>query len=157
MLKQTVLTMTYSRHAETDDFDHNIFQAYWNLLFWPWDITAMLKLTICLILVVLFMIARKLYTSNMMIWWIWFISKYNREMFIKLRHSFMQRARMMGRKDYWYSKWFVSDISVLEAYGTLTILPGDPELNHVSPRLTSLTTRHKTHAQMGDFDHDVFQ
>jgi hypothetical protein len=29
-------------------------------------------------------------------------------MFIKVRHSFMQRAGMMGRKDYGYSKWFVS-------------------------------------------------
>jgi hypothetical protein len=32
---------------------------------------------------------------------------------------------MIVRKDYWYSKWFISDISVQEAYGTLTILPGD--------------------------------
>jgi hypothetical protein len=46
----------------------------------------------------------------------------------------MQRARIMGRKDCWYSKWFVIDISVHKAYGTLTILPGDPELSHVSPR-----------------------
>jgi hypothetical protein len=30
------------------------------------------------------------------------------------------------------AKWFVSDISVHEAYGTLAILPGDPELSHVS-------------------------
>jgi hypothetical protein len=28
----------------------------------------------------------------------------------------------------------VSDIGVHEAYGTLKILPGDPELSHVSPR-----------------------
>jgi hypothetical protein len=42
----------------------------------------------------------------------------------------MQRARMMGRKDYWNSKWFVGDISVHKAYGTLTILPGDLELSH---------------------------
>jgi hypothetical protein len=41
---------------------------------------------------------------------------------------------MMGRRTTDTAKWFVSDISVHKAYGTLTILPGDPELSHVSPR-----------------------
>jgi hypothetical protein len=53
---------------------------------------------------------------------------YNSEMFIESRHSFMQRARMIGRRTSDTAKWFVSDISVHKAYGTLTILPRGPEL-----------------------------
>jgi hypothetical protein len=35
---------------------------------------------------------------------------------------------MMGRRTTDTAKWFVSDISVHKAYGTLTILPGTQNL-----------------------------
>jgi hypothetical protein len=44
VLKLTILTMTHSSHAETDDFFHDTFQSCWNWWFWPWHIPVMLKL-----------------------------------------------------------------------------------------------------------------
>jgi hypothetical protein len=46
MLTLTILTMTYSSHAETDNFDHNPFQSCWYGRFWPWHNPDMMKLTI---------------------------------------------------------------------------------------------------------------
>jgi hypothetical protein len=41
----------------------------------------------------------------------------------------------------------VSDISVQEAYGTLTILPGDPELSHVRPRFSGARGAYRSCSQ----------
>jgi hypothetical protein len=51
-LKLTICTMTHSRHAETNNLDHNvycdhnIFRGCWNRQFWPWHIPDMRKQTI---------------------------------------------------------------------------------------------------------------
>jgi hypothetical protein len=44
VLKLAILDSIHSRHAEDDNFDHDVSNQYWNWLFWTQNIPAMLKL-----------------------------------------------------------------------------------------------------------------